>query len=144
MAKRAKIEENLITEPETKNVIETPAQASKKNIFAKEGELVVDIYETQAEFVVTSAIAGVVINDVDISIENDMMVIKGDRKDPNQETNKKYLYQECYWGPFSKKVILPENIKSEEASAEMDKGILTIKFPKTEKTSKGKIGVKEA
>ena len=133
--------------PEVLNTEESkslPTQTSKKAMFSREGELVVDVYETQAEFVVTSAIAGVIINDVDISIEKDMMIIKGDRKDPNQALGKKYLYQECYWGPFSKKVILPENIKVKEASAEMDKGILTIKFPKTEKNVKGKIGVKEA
>lgn len=122
-----------------------PNTENKKNIFTKEGELVVDVFETKAEFVISSAIAGVTINDVDISIEKDMMIIKGERKDPNQTDDKKYLYQECYWGPFSKKIILPENIKAKEASAEMDKGILTIKFPKTEKNnSKEKLGVKEA
>lgn len=147
MKKTKIIDENLISEDQ--NIVEAenlPNPTNKKSIFSKEGELVVDVYETQAEFVVTSAIAGVIINDVDISIEKDMMIIKGDRKDPNQDSGKKYLYQECYWGPFSKKVILPENIKVKEASAEMDKGILTIKFPKTEKNKNGKekLGVKEA
>jgi len=119
---------------------------NKKSIFSKEGELVVDVFETPAEFVVSSAIAGVAIGDVDISIEKDMMIIKGERKNPNNLNDKKYLYQECYWGPFSKKIILPENIKTQEASAQMEKGILTISFPKTEKISNGKekLGVKEA
>ena len=70
MVKKTKIDENLIQE-----AITQPQETSKKAIFSKEGELVVDVYETQAEFVVTSAIAGVVINDVDISIEKDMMII---------------------------------------------------------------------
>lgn len=129
-----------------KTKLDNLAPQPQKTIFCKEGELVCDVYETQAEFVISSAIAGVTINDVDISIEKDMMIIKGDRKNPNQINEKKYLYQECYWGPFSKKIILPENIKAQEASAEMDKGILTIKFPKTEKNGSNneKLGIKEA
>ncbi|MBI3631802.1 MAG: Hsp20/alpha crystallin family protein, partial [Candidatus Staskawiczbacteria bacterium] len=43
---------------------------------------------------------------------------------------KKYFYQECYWGPFSRKIVLPENIEVEKAAAQMDKGILTVKIPK--------------
>ncbi len=121
------------------------SNTTKKNIFSKEGELVVDVFETQAEFVISSAIAGVAISDVDISIEKDMMIIKGERKNPHSSKDNKYLYQECYWGPFSKKIILPENINSQDAQAEMDKGVLTIKFPKIDNNiNKGKVGIKEA
>ena len=109
-------------------------------IFEQEGELVVDVYETDADFVVLAAIAGVQIKDLDISLEKDMMVIKGDRCDPHCHPDKKYFYQECYWGPFSRKVVLPENIDIDQADAQMDHGVLTIKIPKNE--AKTKIGVK--
>jgi HSP20 family protein len=109
-------------------------------IFDQDGELVVDVFETNADFVVLAAIAGVQIKDIDISLEKDMMVIKGNRGDPHEHPNKKYFYQECYWGPFSRKIILPENIDIDKADAQMDKGVLTIKIPKTE--SNGKVGVK--
>src|SRR3989338_6689060 len=79
-------------------------------IFDQEGELVVDVFETNSDFVVLAAIAGVQIKDVDISLEKDMMVIKGNRQDPHEHPGKKYFYQECFWGPFSRKIILPENI----------------------------------
>ena len=59
-----------------------------------------------------------------------MMVIKGQRQDPHDHPEKKYFYQECYWGPFSRKIILPENINTEAAQAAMDKGMLTVKIPK--------------
>jgi len=90
--------------------------------------------------VVLAAIAGVQIKDVDISLEKDMMVIKGNRQDPHEHPGKKYFYQECFWGPFSRKIILPENIDIDKADAQMDKGVLTIKIPRTE--DKGKVGVK--
>ncbi len=114
----------------------------EKEIFSQDGELVVDVYETSADFVVTAAIAGVQIKDLDISLEKDMMVIKGNRQDPCGHLDKNYFYQECYWGPFSRKIVLPENIDIDSADAQMDKGVLTIKIPKSEPNVKNKLGVK--
>lgn len=111
-------------------------------IFDQDGELVVDVFETNADFVVLAAIAGIQIKDIDISLEKDMMVIKGNRGDPHETTDKKYFYQECYWGPFSRKIVLPENIDIDKADAQMDHGVLTIKIPKTELASINKVGVK--
>ena len=110
-------------------------------IFDQDGELVVDVFETNADFVVLAAIAGIQIKDIDISLEKDMMVIKGNRGNPHNHLDKKYFYQECYWGPFSRKIVLPENIDIDKADAQIDKGILTVKIPKNENGS-GKIGVK--
>src|SRR5437870_5386831 len=108
---------------------EAPAP-TKENIFDSDGELVVDVFETPAEFVVLATIAGVNISDLDIAVEQDMMVIKGNRKNPHDGPAPKYFYQECYFGPFSRKIILPESLQTEADSAEMDKGLLTIKIPK--------------
>lgn len=119
---------------------ETEEATENKEIFNQDGELVVDVFETGADFVVLAAIAGIQIKDIDISLEKDMMVIKGNREDPHDHSEKKYYYQECHWGPFSRKIILPENIDIDKADAQMDKGVLTIKIPKTE--DNGKVGVK--
>jgi HSP20 family protein len=113
-------------------------------VFDQDGELVVDVYETDADFVVLAAIAGIQIKDIDISLEKDMMIIKGNRQVPCEDEGKKYFYQECYWGPFSRKIVLPENINIDDADAQMDKGVLTIKIPKNENVSKGKLGIKAA
>jgi HSP20 family protein len=109
-------------------------------IFDQDGELVVDVFETDADFVVSTAIAGVQIKDLDISLEKDMMIIKGNRCDPHENHDKRYFYQECYWGPFSRKIVLPENIDIDKADAQMDKGILTVRIPKNE--AKEKVGIK--
>jgi len=124
--------------------MESPAineSISPDQIFDQAGELVVDVFETNSDFVVSAAIAGIQIKDIDISLEKDMMVIKGNRCDPHTDSDKKYFYQECYWGPFSRKIVLPENIDIDKADAQIDKGILTVKIPKNE-VSSGKIGVK--
>jgi len=135
MANKLKIKEEKINKNETEQTVEN----SENEIFDPEGELVVDVFETDSNFVVLAAIAGIQIKDIDISVEKEMMVIKGDRCNPHSDPEKKYFYQECYWGPFSRKIVLPENIKIEDASAQMDKGLLTIKIPKSEKN---KIGIK--
>jgi HSP20 family protein len=121
--------------------VEKIEEAPAGEIFDQDGELVIDVFETNSDFVVLAAIAGVQIKDIDISLEKDMMVIKGNRQDPQIDPEKKYFYQECFWGPFSRKIILPENVDIDKADAQMDKGVLTIKIPKNE-TIKGKIGVK--
>ena len=136
MAKKIKVADE--------DILSVPVAAShvtNDKIFDQDGELVVDVFETNADFVVLATIAGVQIKDMDISLEKDMMVIKGNRCDPHENTDKKYFYQECYWGPFSRKVVLPENINIDKADAQIDKGILTIKIPKNE-PGNGKVEVK--
>ena len=150
MPKKSKLDAPVPTptpEPEPENPVIIPATPiSNHNIFEEVGELVVDVFETKADFVVSAAIAGVQIKDMDISLEKDMMVIKGDRCDPHMaHPDKKYFFQECYWGPFYRKIVLPENIDIDNADAQIDKGILTIKIPKNEpSTGNGKIGIKSA
>jgi HSP20 family protein len=137
MVKKEKIENKIITKDENSE--------TKKNVFSKDGELVVDIYETSSEFVILSAIAGVVIEDIDISVDKELLIVRGERKNPSKEPGKKYYFQECWWGPFSKKIVLPNKVKVEDASAEIDKGILTIRIPKIEEVkSKDKIDIKVA
>lgn len=129
MTNKLKIKKEASNEGEPERIDEI----SENKIFDPEGELVVDVFETDSNFVVLAAIAGIQIKDLDISVEKEMMIIKGNRQDPHLDPEKKYFYQECYWGPFSRKIILPENIEVEKTAAQMDKGLLTIKIPKTEK-----------
>ena len=115
----------------------------KREWFGSEGQLAVDVYETSSDFVVSAAIAGISAEDIDILIEKDMLVIKGERPNPQESEEKNYFYQECYWGPFSRKVILPEGIDISRAEASIDKGILMIRIPKILTNKKRKIIVGE-
>lgn len=127
MPRKAKQKEEHIEVP----VAEVSAEKKVgQDIFEQEGELVCDVFENGKEFVVLAAIAGVAIKDLDISVEKDMMVIKGKRTSPHEGQDNRFFYQECWWGPFSKKIVLPENIDTEAADAQMDKGILTVRIPK--------------
>lgn len=96
----------------------------------EEGELAIDLYETENELVLKSAIGGVKAENLDISITNDMITITGARQLEEKEEIKKIYYQECFWGRFSRAVILPKEVKSDLATAVIKNGILTIRLPK--------------
>ncbi len=106
-----------------------------------EGQLTIDVYQTPADIVIKSTIAGVNPEDLDITITNDMVTIKGKRQKDEEIKTDDYYYQECYWGAFSRSVILPVDVEAEKAEASMKNGILTIKLPKIEKIKTRKIRV---
>jgi HSP20 family protein len=116
----------------------------EKKLFETDGQLAVDVYETESDFVVLAAIAGISSKEVEIQIDKDMLVIKGCRQNPENNKNKNYFYQECYWGSFSRKIILPEDIDVSHSQAEFNKGVLTVKFPKNLINNKKDISIKES
>lgn len=109
----------------------------------EEGQLAVDVFQTENEIIIQSTIAGVRAEELDITIQNDMVAIRGERKKEIEVEPRDYFYQECYWGPFSRQIILPEEIEPAKARAELKNGILTLRLPKLEKTKTTKIRVKE-
>ena len=94
-----------------------------------EGELAVDVYSTEKEVIIQAAIAGVNPDNINVSAENDMIIIKGERFDPCEEKEKNYYFKECYWGKFSRKIIIPEEIDSSRIEADIKSGILNIRVP---------------
>ena len=110
--------------------------------FEPEGELAVDVYQTNGEIVIQSTIAGVSSDDLDVNIENDVVTISGERRNPNEEEDKSYFYQECYWGPFSRQIILPEEIDTSRIEASMKDGVFTLRLPKLERQKVKRIKVR--
>jgi HSP20 family protein len=109
----------------------------------EEGQLSIDVYQTQKELIVKSTIAGVKPNDIDISINNDMLTIRGKRT-MNEEINEEnYLYRECYWGSFSRSIILPIEVKADKIDASLENGVLTVILPKAKTNKQVSIKVKE-
>jgi HSP20 family protein len=107
-----------------------------------EGQLTIDVYQTDNDIVIKSTIAGVKPEDLDVAINNDMVTIKGERKNEEAIPQDSYYYQECYWGPFSRSILLPVDIISDKAEASLKNGILTIRLPKADVTKTKKIQVR--
>lgn len=128
-AKKEKVEP-LIPE----NAVDEPAEV--------EGQLTVDIYDDGERIVIQSTVAGVKPEDLDVSMTNDMVTIKGKRRKSEEVKDESYYYRELYWGSFSRSVILPEEIEVEKSEASLKNGLLTVKLPKKNKHVIQKIKVK--
>lgn len=111
---------------------ETP---TAEQIFEREeeGELKVDVYQNEKAIVVKSTIAGTRLEDLQISLNHDMLTIRGKREHNERVEHENYFYQECYWGKFSRSIILPVNIDAAKTKAQLKNGILTITLPKITK-----------
>lgn len=107
-----------------------------------EGQLTIDVYQTPEEVVVESTIAGVKPEDLDISITNEAVTIRGKREKTETIKDEDYFYQECYWGKFSRSIILPQEIDSEKAVASLKNGILVIRLPKLNRQKAKKLKIK--
>lgn len=130
---------------EPQEVAVTPAARGQKEeewLSDYEGQLNIDMYQTKDNVIIKSTIAGVRPEDIDITVANDMVSVKGARRKEEQVAADDYFYQECYWGNFSRSVIVPVDIDSESIEADLKDGILTIIIPKAAKAKTKKVKVR--
>jgi HSP20 family protein len=105
------------------------------------GQLAVDVYETKEKLVVKGRVAGVNKSDLDVSISDNTLTIKGTLSAGNEDEVENYFLQECYWGEFSRSLVLPVPVKEDEIEAVLKDGVLTIKFAKVKQDTVKKIEV---
>jgi HSP20 family protein len=105
------------------------------------GQLAVDVYETKEKLVVKARTAGVNKNDLDVSISDNQLTIRGTLSSGSEEGVENYFLQECYWGEFSRSIALPVPVKEEEIEAVLKDGVLTISFGKVQQDTVKKIQV---
>lgn len=140
-------EKEKIELPEKKEVKKEIPQKPQEKIEEKkewpepEGELAVDVYQTEEDLVIQTVIAGVKPEDLDVSIERDILTIRGIRRRPFEEKGD-YFVRECFWGSFAKEIILPVEVDPNQVEATMKEGILTIRIPKILREKKRIIKVK--
>ena len=105
------------------------------------GQLAVDVYETREKLVVKARTAGVNKHDLDVSISDNQLTIRGTLSAGNDDGVENYFLQECYWGEFSRTIALPVPVKEEEIEAMLKDGVLTISFGKVKQDTIKKIQV---
>ncbi len=108
-----------------------------------EGQLLVDVYQTPEEIIVKSTMAGVQPNNLSISLNRDILTIKGKRESDKNINDNDYFLQECYFGSFSRTIILPEEVNEEKMEAILENGVLSIILKKTYKGKSVKVKIKE-
>ena len=105
------------------------------------GQLAVDVYETKEKLVVKARTAGVNKSELDVSIADNTLSIRGTLSAGNEDDVENYFVQECYWGEFSRSITLPIPVKEEEIEAVLKDGVLTISFTKLKQDTVKKIQV---
>ena len=105
------------------------------------GQLAVDVYETKEKLVVKGRVAGVNKNDLDVSISDNTLTVRGTLSSGVEEDVENYFLQECYWGEFSRTIALPVAVKEDEIEAVLKDGVLTISFSKVQQDTVKKIQV---
>ncbi len=105
------------------------------------GQLAVDVYETKEKLVVKARTAGVNKSDLDVSIADNTLSIRGTLSAGNEEDVENYFVQECYWGEFSRSIALPVPVKEDEIEAVLKDGVLTISFTKVKQDTVKKIQI---
>ncbi len=110
-------------------VVEEDEFSSQEDI---EWQIALDIAENSREIIIVSPIAWVELEDIDISLEENILTISWDRIIPDILNNSKVIIRnsECFWGRFSRNIILPENLDLDSIKAVLEKGILYITISK--------------
>lgn len=156
MARRSRDDDLLLEEDELTaaflgddEVTEVPADSTQPAAPADEwdeeeavpGQLAVDVYETKERLVVKARTAGVNKSELDVSISDNQLTIRGTLSAGNEDGVENYFLQECYWGEFSRTIALPVPVKEEEIEAILKDGVLTISFGKVKQDTVKKIQV---
>jgi HSP20 family protein len=105
------------------------------------GQLAVDVYETKEKLIVKGRVAGVNKQDLDVSISDNTLTVKGTLSSGAEDDVENYFLQECYWGEFSRSIVLPVQVKEDEIEALLKDGVLTISFSKVKQDTVKKIQV---
>lgn len=100
-----------------------------------------DVVETEASIVVKAEIPGLESADLDVSISEDTLTIKGEKKREEERTDERFHSVERYYGSFQRSFRLPASIQTDKAEATFEKGVLVVTLPKTEEAKKKEIKV---
>ena len=102
----------------------------------------IDMYQTDNEVVVRASIPGIKADEVQINITGDVLTLKGEVKHEEERKDRAWHIREQRFGSFERSVALPTSVKSEQAEAVFEDGILTITLPKADEVKPRTINIK--
>ena len=104
--------------------------------------LAVDVAEDDNAYTVKAAVPGAKPEDVEVTLNNNVLTIKGETKEDKEIKEENYQLRECRVGSFMRSLTLPGDVKAEAIEASQKDGMLTIRLPKSETVKPKKIAVK--
>jgi HSP20 family protein len=111
---------------------DTPATGTAGNGGARRWIPAMDVVETEDHFVLRADLPGMTEADIDLSLEDHVLTISGERKAEHEENKEGYYRVERAYGSFSRSLTLPEGVDGDAIAATFDKGVLEVRIPKPE------------
>ena len=114
----------------------------------KVSKLHVDLYQTEIMIVVYAQTSGAIIEDVHVSIEGEANIVliegKSERPEeavfPDGKIRGRYVAEECHWGDFYRRIILPKSVNIDKAEAKIKNGVLILVLPLLKQEAHAKDG----
>jgi len=115
------------------------------DVFGEEGMLVqpFDISETEKEYMITGEIPGIDAKELDITLLDGILTVKGEKKQEKEDKDENYHRVERHYGSFQRNFRIPEKVKTDQLNATYKDGVLKLTLPKAEASEAKKIEVKE-
>lgn len=108
----------------------------------EQSSLALDVSEDQDNYIVKASIPGVNPEDIDITMNNDVLTISGESKSEDEREEGQWHLRERRYGRFSRSLRLPATINSEKIEATCENGVLKLQLPKAEETKPRRIAVR--
>ena len=104
----------------------------------------IEVLEGDKEITVRAEIPGLDVKDVEVAISGNRLTLSGEKKEESEDRKGGYYHSERRYGYFHRTIELPAGTKTDQVTAEVDKGVLTLKIPKTETAGVKRIPIKAA
>ncbi|MBL7212296.1 MAG: Hsp20/alpha crystallin family protein [Desulfobacteraceae bacterium] len=101
-----------------------------------------DISETENEYVVTAELPGIDAKDIDVTLSDGVLTVKGEKKQEKEDNGESYHRVERSYGSFQRSFRIPEKVETETVDAAYKDGVLKLTLKKAEETKPKKIEVK--
>ncbi len=96
----------------------------------QEGELVIDMYKTEKSVIIRSLLAGVDPKDIEISLHQDVLTIRGKREETEMIYEDQFFHRECFWGSFTRSLVIPVPVDEKNIRAFFKHGLVVIELPR--------------
>lgn len=123
--------------------VQEPAPEGDEESMEPEGQLAVDILDLDDTLAVIATVAGADPDQISVHVHNDLLTIRGRREPPVAASDDAYVHRECYWGRFSRTIILPLDVRADGVKAVYKSGVLVVSLPKERRDAKIPITVVE-
>jgi HSP20 family protein len=105
------------------------------------GQVALDVAEDDNNFIVRASIPGINPDDVEITLQNDVLTIRGQSSQENEQKNERFHLRERHFGSFTRSIVLPTAVNRNEIDATCENGVLTIQLPKSQEQKPRRISI---